>query len=209
MDEADPTGFNSDVYATPNPHADRSRCSYNVDDQFKASGVWDLPTTNFGWSPANKILSGWMANGIFTLRTGEPFTVLSGVDDSTSGIGKDRADLIGNPNLPGGRSHHQEAAAYFNTAAFATNALGTFGDTSRMFLTGPGYDDLDLAITRSFPIPVRQAEAQHLQFRAEAFNLANRVNFSNPTATVSSKSDGIISSASDPRILQFGLKYIF
>jgi hypothetical protein len=178
-----------------------------VDDQFKVSGVWDLPATSFGWSPANKVLSGWMVNGIWTLRTGQPFTVLSGVDYSTSGIGKDRADLVGDPNLPSGRSHHQEAAAYFNTAAFTTNALGTYGDTSRMFLTGPGYDDLDLAITRSFPMI--HAEGQRLQFRAEAFNLANRVNFSNPAATISSKSDGVITSASDPRILQFGLKYIF
>jgi len=209
MDEADPGGFNSDVYATPVPRADRSRCAYDVKNQFKASGVWDLPVTHMGWAPANLILSGWSLSGILTLRDGQPFTVLSGVDNSTSGIGRDRADLIGNPNLPGGRSHAQMVAAYFNPAAFKTNALGTYGNTPRMFLTGPGYEDIDLAVLRSFPIPVKSAESQRLEFRAESFNLANRVNFSNPTATVTSKSDGRITSASDPRILQFGLKYIF
>jgi len=209
MDEADPGGFNSDVYATPVPRADRSRCAYDVTNQFKASGVWDLPATHLGWEAANQILSEWEVTGILTLRGGEPFTVLSGVDDSTSGIGRDRADIVGNPKLPAQRSHAQTAAEYFNTAAFKTNALGTFGDTPRMFLTGPGYEDVDLTVLRSFPMPLKSVESQRMEFRAESFNLANRVNFSNPTATVSSKSDGRITSASDPRILQFSLKYIF
>jgi hypothetical protein len=209
MSEADPTGFNSDVYATPAPHADRSRCSYDVTNQFKASFVWNSPQTHFEWSPSNQLLSGWMLNGILTLRGGEPFTVLSGVDNSTSGIGKDRADLVGIPNLPKGRSHTQESSEYFNTAAFAENALGTYGDTSRMFLTGPSYSDLDFVLARSFRIPIKSREEDRLEFRAESFNLANRVNFANPTATVSSKSDGRITSAQDPRILQFGLKYIY
>jgi hypothetical protein len=209
MTTADPTGFNSDVYATPVARADYSRCSYDVTNQFKASFVWELPATRFGWSAVNKILDNWMVNGIFTLQAGQPFTVLSGVDNSTSGIGKDRADLVGNPKLSTDRSHAQKAKEYFNTAAFSVNALGTFGDTSRMFLTGPGYSDIDLAIARSFNMPSSHLEGQSLQFRAEAFNLANRVNFSNPNATVSSSSNGTITSANDPRILQFALKYKF
>jgi hypothetical protein len=209
MDEGDPTGFTGDVYATPVPSADRSRCAYDVKNQIKASGVWAIPSTHFGWRPANSILSAWMLNGILTLQGGQPFTVLSGIDNSTSGIGMDRADLTGNPGLPGGRGHVQEAAAYFNTAAFAKNALGTFGDTSRMFLTGPGYSDTDFAVSRSFGVPLKFAEGSRLQFRAEAFNLANRVNFSNPTANASSSADGKITAANTPRTLQFALKYSF
>ncbi|HEY6852318.1 MAG TPA: carboxypeptidase-like regulatory domain-containing protein [Terracidiphilus sp.] len=209
MTTADPTGFNSDVYATPVASADYSRCSYDVINQFKASFVWELPTTRFGWSAANKVLSNWMVNGILTLQAGQPFTVLSGVDNSTSGIGQDRADLIGNPELSSSRNHPQKVAEYFNIAAFNVNALGTYGDTSRNFLTGPGYSDIDLAVARSFNMPFSHLEGQSLQFRAEAFNLANRVNFSNPNSTVSSSNDGTITSANDPRILQFALKYKF
>lgn len=209
MTTADPTGFNSDVYATPVARADYSRCSYDVTNQFKASFVWELPKTRFGWSTVNEAFSNWVVNGILTLDTGQPFTVLSGVDNSTSGIGKDRADLIGNPKLSSGRSHAQKANEYFNTAAFTANALGTFGDTSRMFLTGPGYSDVDLAVVRSFNMPFHSSEGDSLQFRAEAFNIANRVNFSNPNATISSSSRGTITSANDPRILQFALKYKF
>jgi hypothetical protein len=209
MTTADPTGFNSDVYATPVASADYSRCSYDVTNQFKASFVWELPTTRFGWSAVNKVLSNWMVNGILTLQAGQPFTVLSGVDNSTSGIGKDRADLIGHPKLSSSRNHSQKVAEYFNIAAFNVNALGTYGDTSRNFLTGPGYSDIDLAVARSFNMPFSHLEGQSLQFRAEAFNLANRVNFSNPNSTVSSSNDGTITSANDPRILQFALKYKF
>jgi hypothetical protein len=180
-----------------------------VTNQFKASFVWELPQTRLGWSTVNEAFSNWVVNGILTLDTGQPFTVLSGVDNSTSGIGQDRADLIGNPKLSSGRSHAQKAKEYFNTDAFTANALGTFGDTSRMFLTGPGYSDVDLAVTRSFKMPFHSSEGHSPQFRAEAFNIANRVNFSNPNATISSSSRGTITSANDPRILQFALKYKF
>lgn len=204
MDESEEAFFDADAYSTTNPHQDYGPCSFNVTGQFKGSFVWDLPKAQFGSRFANQILNDWEANGILTLRDGEPFTVNSGVDHSTSGIGKDRADLIGKPTLPK-RSHAQEAHEFFNTAAFTENAPGTFGNTSRDFLSGPGYEDLDFSLIRFFPI----REGQTLQFRAEAFNVANRVNFGEPTATVSSRANGTISTANDPRILQFALKYQF
>jgi len=209
MSTADPTGFNSDVYATPVRSADYGQCAYDVRNQFKASAVWQLPRTHFQYAAANAVLSGWEANGIVTLRSGQPFTVLSGVDNSTSGIGKDRADLVGNPTISGSRSHAQMVKAFFNVAAFAPNGLGTYGDTPRNFLVGPGYSDVDFSLNKSFAIPFRATEGHYLQFRAESFNLFNRVNFSNPNATISSKTAGTITSASDPRILQFALKYMF
>ncbi|WP_161557378.1 hypothetical protein [Acidisarcina polymorpha] len=209
MSTADPGGFNSDVYATPVRSADYGRCAYDTRNQWKASGVWQLPRTHFNFAFANGVLSSWEANAIVTLRSGQPFTVLSGVDNSTSGIGKDRADITGNPRLPSSRSHAQEAAAFFNVSAFKANALGTYGDTARNLLSGPGYSDIDFSLNRSFPIPLRVTEGHFLQFRAESFNLFNRVNFSNPNATISSETAGKITSASDPRILQFALKYVF
>ena len=114
-----------------------------------------------------------------------------------------------NPALPAHRSHAQEAREFFNTAAFQENAPGTFGDTARDYLSGPNYEDFDFSIVRVFSLPFLAKESQTLQFRAESFNLANRVNFSNPTATVASRADGTISTANTPRILQFALKYQF
>jgi hypothetical protein len=201
--------YDSDAYSTTDPRHDYGRCTFDVTNQVKGSFVWDLPSTNLGWTFANKVLSRWQANGILTLQSGEPFTVFSGVDNSTSGIGFDRADLVGNPNLSGSRSHAQKAQEFFNTAAFAENALGTFGNTGPSFLVGPGYANFDFSLARTFRLPIPGREDQFLQFRAESFNLANRVNFANPTATVSSSADGTITSANTPRILQFALKYSF
>ena len=114
-------------------------------------------------------------------------------------------NISANPNLDNGA---RTFTNYFNTAAFVQNALGTYGDTKRDFMVGPGYADLDFSIIRSFPFMIRDTQ-NTIQFRAESFNLANRVNFSNPTNPVSSSAFGTITAANDPRILQFALKYTF
>ncbi|HVW76516.1 MAG TPA: carboxypeptidase regulatory-like domain-containing protein [Alloacidobacterium sp.] len=148
------------------------------------------------------LLNHWQLNGIASLQTGSPFTVVSGTDRSLSGIGNDYADIVGNPLRPAGVNKIKE---YFNTAAFVPAATGTFGTTSRNSLRGPGYADVDTSIFKDF----LQGERVHAQFRAEAFNTFNRVNFSNPVASVSSGTYGQITSAGSPRVFQFGLKFLF
>lgn len=207
MNESEEALFDANAYSSTDPRFDRGPCSYNVANQFKASFVWEVPRARLNWFVANKALDGWQVNGLLTLRTGEPFSVLSGVNNSTSGIGMDRADLIGSPYLQGKRSDAQKASKFFNTSAFVANAAGTFGNTGRDAYSGPGYEDFDFSLARTFKIPF--GDLQALQFRAESFNLLNRVNFLNPNASVASSSFGTISSANDPRILQFALKYSF
>jgi hypothetical protein len=207
LNESEEAFFDRDAYSSTDPRFDRGPCSYNVTNQLKASFVWEIPSTHFGLAAANKVLDGWQANGILTLRSGQPFSVLSGVNNSTSGIGLDRADKIANPDLSRGRSNAQKAHEFFNTQAFTANAPGTFGNSGRDSVAGPGYSDFDFSLARTFKLPV--GESQALQFRAESFNLLNRVNFMAPNSTVASSSYGTISSANDPRILQFALKYRF
>jgi Carboxypeptidase regulatory-like domain/TonB-dependent Receptor Plug Domain len=148
------------------------------------------------------LVNNWQLNAIASVQTGLPFTVLSGTDRSLSGIGNDYADQVGSPRRPTGANKIKE---YFNTAAFVQAALGTFGDIGRNSLRGPGYADVDASIFKDlFP------EARiHAQFRAEAFNTVNRVNFANPVSTVSSGTFGEITSANSPRVFQFGLKLLF
>jgi Carboxypeptidase regulatory-like domain/TonB-dependent Receptor Plug Domain len=153
-----------------------------------------------GWRSA--LLNYWKVNGIVSLQTGLPFTLVSGTDRSLSGVGNDYADIIGNPTRPAGVSPIKE---YFNTAAFVPAAIGTFGNVGRNSLRGPGYADVDTSIFKDlFP-----GERVHAQFRAETFNTFNRVNFSNPVANVSSGTYGQITSAGSPRVFQFGLKLLF
>ena len=159
-------------------------------------------------------------NGIFTVAGGPPFTVWSGVDNSLSGIGLDRADITGNALLAGGRTRGQEVAQWFNTAAFTTNALGTFGDTGKNFLSGPGFANFDFSLLKDIPLRFGPlAESQRLQFRAEFFNLTNHPNLmiapnisSNASGgfdTFGSPGFGKITLAADPRIIQLALKFIF
>jgi hypothetical protein len=209
MNESEAAFYDNNAYATPDPKADYGRCSYDVKNQFKGSVVWNLPATHFAWTVPNLILSNWQVNGIVTLRSGQPFSALSGIDNSTSGIGSDRADVVGNPWLSNSRSNIDKVKKYFNTAAFTTNALGTYGNTRRNFLIGPGYQNVDFSLVRMFPLKGHYLDGSSLQFRAESFNLLNRPNFSNPNATVSSSAAGTITSASDPRILQLALKMSF
>ena len=115
-------------FSSLNPRADYGRCGYDVTNQFRFSYNWTLPTPQSWGFVGKNIVGGWASNGILTLASGPPFTVWSGVDDSLSGIGLDRADLVGNPNVTSGRSRGQEVAEWFNKAAFTTNALGTFGE---------------------------------------------------------------------------------
>jgi hypothetical protein len=152
-------------------------------------------------------LGGWQANGIVGLQTGGPLTITSGIDDSRSGIGLDRADIVGNPALATGRTKAQQIANWFNTQAFTVNAIGTFGNTGRNILRGPGSEQTDLSLFKKFAMPYK--EGHSLEFRAEAFNIFNHANLGNPTTNVSSSQFGRIVTAADPRILQFGLRYAF
>ena len=99
---------------------------------------------------------------------------------------------------------------YFNTKSFVANALGTFGTSSRNMLVGPGVATFDVAISKQFPLPFGKfRDSQSLTFRAEFFNFFNRANFGNPNASTISSTFGRITSASDPRITQLSMKFVF
>jgi hypothetical protein len=169
------------------------------------SGLWQIPHAHVQGA-ADRILNGWELTGITLWRSGFPFTVVSGVDNSFSGVGQDRADYLGgNAGLDPGRSHGQLIAEYFNTSVFARNAVGTFGNSGKGILRTPGMFDTDLGLLKN----TRINERFNTQFRAEFFNAFNNVNFSGPSASLASSSFGRITSAGDPRILQFALKLIF
>ncbi len=189
----------------PNPfnfQSARGPADFDQEYRFVTSAVYSLPHVHVN-GLANVLVNDWQINTIASLYSGLPFTVVSGTDRSLSGIGNDYADVVGNPAAPAGASPVLE---YFNKAAFTQATLGTFGDVGRNSLRGPGFFDVDASVFKNFAI----RENWKLQFRAEAFNLENRPNFSNPNATVSS---GVtfarITAAADPRVLQLALKLAF
>ena len=93
---------------------------------------------------------------------------------------------------------------FFNTAAFApTSAL--YGTAGRNIVQGPRAANWNISAFKEF----RVREAQRVQVRTDFFNFFNEVNLGAPNGTLTSPSFGKITSAAEPRILQFGLKYLF
>jgi hypothetical protein len=196
-----------------NVAAERGRSNFDVRHRLSVSYTYALPfgkgrqyLTSDGW--LSTVLSGWETYGIVTVQSGRPFTValLSEIDNSGTGrsiLGfgaNDRPNLVGNPELS-----NPTTTQWFNTAAFAFPAPGTFGNAGRNILDGPGYQTVNLSLMKNTAL----SERLNLQFRAEAFNLFNHPNFNLPDNFLGSPTFGRITSARDPRHIQFGLKLLF
>ena len=193
-------------WTTPNDRRfDYGLSREDVPHNFKFSNVWQAPRVGAG-GVMGQIVSGWMLNTIVTWQSGFPFTIASGRDNSFTGINRDRADFLGgNAALGSNRPHGEVVASYFDTSKFAPNAIGTFGSSGKNMVRGPNYFNTDLALLKVTTV----ANSVSLQLRAELFNIFNTVNFNAPNSNVSSAQFGRITSALDPRILQFGVKLLF
>ncbi len=184
---------------------DKGLASFNVRHRFVTSFIWDLPFLRHSKGIEHAFLGGWQLNGILTLQTGVPFTVLAGSDRSLSAVGLDHADVLGPVAVYNGASTASKLARYFDTSAFANPALGTFGSVGRNTLIGPGLQNFDAGLSKDF----RVTEAKRFQFRWEVFNSLNHPNFANPNASFSSSNFGRILSAGSPRIMQLALKFYY
>jgi hypothetical protein len=131
-------------------------------------------------------------------------SILSGLDQALRGAANNqRVDQI-LPNVYQDRSG-KLGSQLLNKAAFAHPALGTIGNMGTLAVSGFGTWTLNAALSRTF----RTTENQQLEFRAEAFNLPNAVIPSNPNTSYNSVTFGKVTSVTDPRIMQFALKYVF
>jgi hypothetical protein len=162
---------------------------------------------------ADKVVSGWEVSGIATYQSGFPFTVVQSGDPNGDGLA-DRPDLIGKPevNPRNPRCYivdSRNAACGATSSAFVNLPAGStrFGNAGRNIVTGPGLMLHDFSLAKN----TRFGERYKIQFRAEFFNLFNRANFAQPSATVNVAAPpfGSINSAYRPREMQFGLKLEF
>ncbi len=178
----------------------------DIAHNFKLANVWEIPSGGLT-GVASRVLGGWQLNSIWTWRSGFPFSIYSGNDNALSGGGGDRADIVapGSAQLDYGRSHAAMAQQWFDVSKFGQNATGTFGNSERNLLRGPRAFNIDLGIVKN----IGMTESSSVQFRAEAFNALNNVNFGMPDTTQSSGTFGQIFGANSGRILQLGLKVLF
>ena len=99
----------------------------------------------------------------------------------------------------------QTLGEWFNPAAFAKQATGTYGDAGRESIVGPGSWNIDMAVDRRFML----TEHVGFELRGDFFNIVNHGNWSNPTVSITSAQFGQITSFSAPRIIQMSAKFLF
>ncbi len=166
----------------------------NVPLVWVTSAIYTTPSLKGHSSLLRTVGGAWEVSGIGTLQSGYPFSIWGGNGGDSSGSLQwgDRADSVA------GQSYgvHQGAKAqwlthYFNTAAFAPNQPGTFGNTGRNILKGPGMNTWDISLMKNFHVI---QERYNLQFRWEMFNAFNHPNFGMPDNTVTDPNFGQITS---------------
>ena len=177
----------------------RGLSDFDVRHRLVLSPIWNLPFGLANRSLTDKVIGGWQVSGIFQFQTGRPFTPNESGNISLTGQSSDRPNVVAGCDV---NAAPKSVTEWFNTACFTLPPSGTFGDAGRNILTAPGLVTLDFAVARVFTI----TERMHLQFRAEAFNLANHPNFQQPNATQNSPSVGKIAATSvDNREIQLAI----
>lgn len=189
----------------------------DVRHRFVGGATWALPIGQGGLvmnndSLAAKLVGGWQANAIVSLQTGIPFNVTA---PDVSDTGSNHAfypNCVGDPWAGTSRDPSRYAGSkatgkYINIAAFAQPSVGSFGTCRPRAWHGPGIEQEDLSLFKSFPL----GEARKIEFRAEFFNAFNHPSFSNPGANISAPGafGKSTSTTTNPRQLQLVGKVYF
>jgi Carboxypeptidase regulatory-like domain/TonB-dependent Receptor Plug Domain len=195
---------------------DRGPSDYDHTNVFVTSYVWQAPALSTMNTFVRHALGSWEFSGIVSAQSGLPLSLYAGQDQSHTGIGEDRAQLVsGQPVYRKGKcATSTPCIQWLNPAAFVLPAIGTFGNTTKGEFRGPGFWDWDMGVFKNFPIRENLA----VQFRGELFNTFNHTNLmntdmgvssQNPVSTVTGAGFGNILAANDPRIIQLALKVVF
>jgi hypothetical protein len=195
---------------------------FDVSRRFTLDSLWALPSP-FRDGIGKKLLGGWRVSGIMVLQSGLPFTVYTsapfspifGTGGTITGLNPGSGDFNADgydydvPNRPaagavstGSRSDFIKGFAL--ASAFPTPALGSEGNLGRNTYIGPGLANVNTQFSKAISF-----ERYSFEFRADIFNLFNRVNLTQPVSDLSSGQFGQSTSQSIPRSAQFGIHFSF
>jgi hypothetical protein len=211
MNDGDPQQFLDPLYSHPgDPHADWGPCAGDRRHVVNTTLVVNTPT--FASKGLNAALGGWQASGLIQVLSGGPLNVTIGRDQALTGAQNQRPNVNGDWKLANPTNNR-----YFDTSVFSLPAPGTYGNLTRNAMRAPGTWRVDTALSRKFSVGgSRQVEA-----RVEAFNLFNKVGpgvsqqingfgaVGAPNTVFTNTLFGRITTAADPRIMQFALKFLF
>ncbi len=202
-----------------NLRGERSLASQDVPQRLVISYVLDLP---FGsgkkylsgaTGAVNKLVGGWGIDGVTIFQSGFPLVLGNGAANYTTLFGAgSRPNVVAGCSKGSPFSGRGQLNEWFNTACFTAPPDFTFGNESRTdpSLRGSGVKNFDFALfkrTRFGP-----DEKLGIEFRTEFFNLFNRTQFAPPNTSATSSNFGVVTSTypgTNPRLIQFGLKFIF
>jgi hypothetical protein len=187
--------LNTGVADANNLKGERSLSNGDIPQVFSAGWMYQIPRV---WK-----ISGWQIGGLVRVQAGDMVTVSLATNMLSSlGFGVQRPNLIANPNTPAVRS----VAQWFNTAAFQLPAAFMLGNATRNPVRGPGLQNADLMIGKTF----RVTEQVAIEFRAEVFNVSNTTPLNDPNGTACCSGPfGSITTAGNPRDFEFAAKVHF
>ena len=196
---------------------EKSLASFDVPDRLVISYVMDIPVgkgrkflSNAKWF-TDAALGGWGVEGVTTIQQGFPLHITTNSSNLNAyNAGTQRPNVVPNCSFGMSGSATSLLGEYFNTSCFTQPAPFTFGDEPRNdpTLRSPGEANWDFSAFKNFALtPEGKA---HLQFRAEFFNIFNRVQFGYPGQALGASNFGQISTQANlPRLIQFALKLAF
>jgi len=148
-------------------------------------------------------LGGWEVSGLVTMESGIPVYITLGGTQGSNGVdnGTNR------PNVNGTVSYPQNVGKWFDTSAFSAPAPGSWGNLVRDSVYGPGRDNWNLSLFKSFAFS--EARNSRLEIRMEAFNAFNHTQFNGVSGTFTASNFGQVTSMYNPRNIQLGAKLYF
>jgi len=204
------TNLGNGYNISSNPGFDNGNCTADRLHNFTMTGSVESP--HFDGRMLRTVASGWRLVGSFRATTGAWLTVITGTDVALNGQpGTQRVNQIGD-NVYADQSTNPANGGirWLDPNAFAQPASGTLGTMARNSVRGPNTKNIDMALTRAFPLLGRQT----IEIRAEAFNVFNWFQLGNPVAAnlqLNSATFGQITSVvnGSPRVIQLAAKYTF
>lgn len=177
--------------------AERALSDLHVEHQATLTGIYEVPYRP-AWFPGNGT---WQVEISAVAQSGSPLSAVLGNDVAGTGSPLvNRPDLVGDPHV-----EDPEPERFFNTEAFAIPDSGQFGSSPRNVIIGPGYSNVDLAVSYQFAL----RDGLAARFRTDFFNALNHPNFIPPPPTqnfADSPEFGALFVARSPRIIQFGVQ---
>lgn len=201
------------------PAGENGACYYNVKGVFTGYMIYDLP---FGRGKqiganmskvADAVVGGWKLSVIPTFRGGFPLTLSSNDDHSGTNSFQNRPDCVAPPRVLHKQTIGNGLYGYrwFDPKSYAEPKDGYFGSCSVSSVYGPGEQNIDASLAKTFAI----TESQNLEFRAEFINALNHTILDAPhngginTLNPDSGTIGQINTSEGARNIQFALKYHF